>query len=77
MGTLGTAGASLTVADFAIFDVGDAIGNGCNTRIMGDNQHRVAVLLCQLVENLDHLLTILGIEGGGGFIGKNNFWLTP
>ena len=58
------------VEDQAVLDVDDAVGVGLQARVVGDADHRRAVLLGGALQQADDDLAVLAVERGGGLVGE-------
>jgi hypothetical protein len=61
--------------DQAVLDLDHAVGVIFQARIVGDADHRRAVLLGRAAEQADHHLAVLAVEGGSGLVGKKQLRL--
>jgi len=55
----------------AIIELEDPIRVGHQSRVMGDDQHHGSPLAGILCQQPNDLLSILPVQGGGGFIGED------
>src|SRR5829696_171543 len=61
-------GAALFADDEAVLDAQDAIGKRYGARIMGDCQHRAALVLGDLRQQRHDGETVLAVEGSGRLV---------
>jgi len=60
-------------ADAAVFHVEDAVGDVEDAVVVGDHQDGAAAAAGEFLEEVDDIATGLAIEGGGRFVGEDEF----
>ena len=63
-------GRRLVRQDLAVLEMHHAVGEGLQADVVGDADHRCAMLGSRAAQQPDDHLAALAVEGGGGFVGE-------